>query len=238
MESSRRPPQSALGSAHPFAVALWGADDYWATDQQTLALDAALDADSVGADGINRFLAYAESAALDVAGIGFVVGVTSNSYTNKFRFNGMPTPSVKCDAGCPNGFWLPPARLDDRALMVIRERMTADLDAEDVVSWARVQLGAWWSIAASFAPGASVSEIDESGRPILSGGMLPPATPSDDPLGDIWETDAPLVAKVMRCDASYVYSVPALDDNHYDVVGIDRGCVLPATVDGRCRFHR
>lgn len=239
MNVSRQPPISALDAAHPYAVSLWDVSGSWPTDRQALALDAALGADSVNVADLERLLSVAETAALDVAAIGFVLGICAHGRVNRFRYNGMPTPSVKNEAGCPHGFWLPPIHLGEEAEGLMRERTDRPLDAESVVAWARVQIRAWWEIAAMFAPRAAVCAIDETGLPDVEGASDHRVQPSDHPLGDIWPLDHEQVAKVKRCQATYTHLVTSPGPDFHEVVGIGivRQCVLPATKTGKCQIH-
>lgn len=149
----------------------------------------------------------------------------------------MPTPSVKNVAGCPHGFWLPPDHFGEEAEIVVRQRVDAYLDVESVVDWARLQIHAWWTIAATFAPGAMVRSIDETGLPNVEAAPDPRTSASRHPLGDFWPLDDEQVAKVARCQTTYSYSVPAVGPEFYDVTRIDRQCALPATETGSCVIH-
>lgn len=116
-----------------------------------------------------------DTTCSDTAVLGLVLAVPPvGRFVNRLNWwSEWPTPTVKTDAGCPDELWHPPAELDEGALDRIRSR-TINSDRADVTSaWAGVALEAWWSLAATFCPGATVVDILGDGQPVTD---LPPAS--------------------------------------------------------------
>ena len=125
---------------------------------------------------LGKFLCWAEVTCLDTALLGLVIAVPPvGQYVNRlFWRTEWPSPFGKADAGSPDMLWHPPGELDEAAAGLVRAR-TADRDrADDSVTWAVVTLEAWWALAATFCPGATVVDLLGDGQPVTE---LPAGSP-------------------------------------------------------------
>lgn len=130
---------------------------------------------SPGRDGaFTRFLCWAETTCLDAALLDLVLAVPpAGQYANRLIWREYPSPSGKSDAGWPDEVWHPQGEFDEAALDRIRSRTIDPTRGEDSVVWARLTIAAWWSLAATFCPGATVVDILGDGQPVTD---LPPAS--------------------------------------------------------------